>query len=180
MRLKQKLPVSYLLFTTSGRINRGTYWKAAIFYWSTFYILFNLLLFVTGWGGTWLLYPVLFWVIAATSIKRLHDQNLSGYWLLAVLVPVFGPVFLLFCLGFRKGNHLANFYGTVPGAAADYLKNDEGLPSSANGYIINDVTKLNPVLVNKIVKPASVEELCHVVKNTSGAVSVGGGRFSMG
>src|SRR3569623_95844 len=123
MRLKQKLPVSYLLFTFNGRISKGTYWTAAIFYWCTFYILYNLLLFAIGNGATFILYPLLFWIIFATSAKRLHDQNKSAYWLLAILVPVFGPLFLIWCLGFKKGNPLSNYYGSVPGSAADYLKN---------------------------------------------------------
>lgn len=183
MRLKQKLPVTYLLFTFKGRISRGAYWLASLFYWSTFYVLYNLLLFGIGQGATFVLYPILFWIITATSIKRLHDQNYSGYWLLAVLIPVLGPLWLLWRLGFKKGNYTANPYGSVPGAAPDYLKNDEGqeIPHlKTDERIIDDVTRLNPVLVSKVVRPASVEEVCEIVKNAAGAISVGGGRFSMG
>jgi len=183
MRLRQKLPVSYLLFTFNGRISRGIYWTSAIFYWCTFYILYNLLLFTIGSGATFVLYPLLFWTIFATSAKRLHDQNKSAYWLFTVLVPVFGPLFLFWCLGFKKGNPSPNYYGSVPGSAADYLKNDDGkeIPHlKTEERIIDDVTKLNPVLVSKILRPQSVEELCEFVKNTNGPISVGGGRFSMG
>jgi uncharacterized membrane protein YhaH (DUF805 family) len=45
MRLKQKLPVSYLLFTINGRLSQGAFWLASLFYWCTFYVLYNLLLF---------------------------------------------------------------------------------------------------------------------------------------
>ncbi|WDF76839.1 FAD-binding protein [Mucilaginibacter sp. KACC 22773] len=183
MRLKQKLPVSYLLFTFNGRISRGTYWLAAIFYWCTFYVLYNLFMLTTGPSSTFILYPLLFWIIVATSIKRLHDQNWSGYWLFALLVPVLGPVWLFFRLGFKKGNYNNNFYGTVPGSAPDYLKNDQGQPIphlKTDERIIDDVTKLNPVLVSGIRRPTSVQEICDVVKNTMSAISIGGGRFSMG
>lgn len=183
MRLKQKLPVSYLLFTFNGRISRGTYWTAAIFYWCTFYVLYNLLLFTIGSGSTFALYPLLFWIIIATSGKRLHDQNKSSYWLLLALIPVLGPLVLIYYLGFKKGSHQNNFYGSVPGSAADYLKNDEGkqIPHlKTEERIIDDVTRLNPVLVSKVFRPQSVEEICEIVKNTTSAISVGGGRFSMG
>jgi FAD/FMN-containing dehydrogenase/uncharacterized membrane protein YhaH (DUF805 family) len=183
MRLQQKLPVTYLLFTFNGRLSKGVYWLAALFYWCTFYVLYNLLAFTIGSGSTWVLYPLLFWIVAATSIKRLHDQNRSGYWLLTILIPVIGPLWLIWCLGFKKGNYIGNRYGSVPGAAADYLKNDAGIEIphlKTDERIIDDVTRLNPVLVSRIIRPASVEELCTIVKDTSGSVSVGGGRFSMG
>ena len=183
MRLKQKLPVTYLLFTFKGRLSKGAFWLASLFYWCTFYMLYNLLLFAIGEGATFILYPLLFWIIAATSIKRLHDQNYSGYWIFTVLIPVLGPLWLIWRLGFKKGNYAANQYGSVPGSAPDYLKNDEGkeIPHlKTDERIIDDVTRLNPVLVAKIVRPGSVEEICEVVKHSTGPVSVGGGRFSMG
>jgi FAD/FMN-containing dehydrogenase len=30
------------------------------------------------------------------------------------------------------------------------------------------------------MRPASIKEVCEIVKNTTGTISVGGGRFSMG
>jgi FAD/FMN-containing dehydrogenase/uncharacterized membrane protein YhaH (DUF805 family) len=183
MRLKQKLPVSYMLFTLNGRLARGAYWLASLFYWCTFYVLYNILWYAIGPGATFFLYPLLFWIIFATSAKRLHDHNKSAYWLLVVLVPVFGPLLLLYFLGFKKGSYTANRYGTVPGAAPDYLKNDEGraIPHlKTEERIIDDVTKLNPVLVSKIMRPQTVDELCEIVKTSKGPISTGGGRFSMG
>lgn len=183
MRLKQKLPVTYLLFTFNGRLSKGAFWLASLFYWCTFYVLYNLLLFAIGGQATFILYPLLFWIITATSIKRLHDQGYSGYWLFAILIPVFGPLWLIWRLGFKKGNYITNRYGSVPGSAPDYLKNDEGkeIPHlKTDERIIDDVTRLNPVLVAKIERPTSAEEVGDILKNAQGPVSVGGGRFSMG
>jgi len=183
MRIRQKLPVSYLLFTFNGRISRGTYWLAAIFYWCTFYILYNLLLITTGESSTFILYPLLFWIGTATSTKRLHDLGMSGYWLLAIALPVLGPILLVYLLGFKKGKSSANYFGTAPGVAADYLINDQGktIPHLKTGeMIIDDVTRLNPVLVSKVIRPQSVEGIQELVKNHQGSISVGGGRFSMG
>ncbi|WP_202406075.1 FAD-binding protein [Hufsiella ginkgonis] len=183
MRFKQKLPVSHILFTFADRISRSAYWTASLFYWCTFYVLYNLLL-LSQWSAiTLILYPLLLWAILGTSVKRLHDLNRSGYWLFAVIIPVAGPLWLLYCLGFKKGNKHINRFGRVPGTAADYLSNDNGvvLPDSKTGErIINDVTKLNPIVVSGTARPETVEELCDIVKKTDGPISVGGGRFSMG
>jgi len=47
-------------------------------------------------------------------------------------------------------------------------------------HIVNDVTQLNPVRVMAIVAPETVEEVQEALRRTTGTVSVGGGRFSMG
>jgi FAD/FMN-containing dehydrogenase len=45
---------------------------------------------------------------------------------------------------------------------------------------INDVTRLNPVSVAREVRPARVEDIQKAVQTWPGALSIGGGRFSMG
>lgn len=45
---------------------------------------------------------------------------------------------------------------------------------------INDVTKINPIQVNKEIRPQSIEEIIETIKSTEGPISIGGGRFSMG
>ncbi len=47
-------------------------------------------------------------------------------------------------------------------------------------HIVNDITQLNPVRVMAIVAPTSVEDVQEALRRTTGPVSVGGGRFSMG
>lgn len=46
--------------------------------------------------------------------------------------------------------------------------------------IVNDVTGLNPIPVWAVVRPTSIEEVQDTLRRTTGAVSVGGGHFSMG
>ncbi|MFT3687433.1 MAG: FAD-binding protein [Phycisphaerales bacterium] len=181
MALKDKLPVSYLLFTYHGRIGRGTYWLASLFIWTSFYILFNLLGLIS-YSATWVIYPLLFWAIIATATKRLHDTNKSGFWLWLVLIPVLGPILLIYFLGFRKGKKAPNRFGDFPSAAPDYFKNNDGIAIEhlkSNERIINDVTQLNPVLVSSIAVPTSIETLQDIIKKSE-KVSIGGGRFSMG
>jgi FAD/FMN-containing dehydrogenase/uncharacterized membrane protein YhaH (DUF805 family) len=174
MTLKEKLPVSYLLFTTRGRINRLTYWTASVFTWTTFYVLFNALEFAFSYTATWIIYPLLFAALFCTATKRLHDSNKTGYWLLLILIPVLGPLVLIYLLGFKKGSKINNRFGTVPGSAPDYFKNNNGT------LVINDVTQINPITVSHIEIPRTIEELQQLIKNTRGPVSIGGGRFSMG
>jgi FAD/FMN-containing dehydrogenase/uncharacterized membrane protein YhaH (DUF805 family) len=171
MAFKDKLPVSYLLFTTRGRISRLTWWIASLFIWSSFYVLYNLFDLVSA---SITIYPILFWALISTTVKRLHDTNKSASWLGLLLIPVAGPLWLFWLLGFRKGNIVANRFGTVPGAAADYYKNNAGAD------LINDITQLNPIPVLKVVVPTTTEELQSLVKTTDKALSIGGGRFSMG
>ncbi len=45
---------------------------------------------------------------------------------------------------------------------------------------VNDVTQLNPIMVGKIVQPHSITDIVEAIRSTSGPISIGGGRFSMG
>ena len=183
MTIKDKLPVSYLLFTIRGRISRLTYWTACVFIWTTFYVLFNALEYGISYTATWIIYPLLFWALMATATKRLHDINLSGRWLLLLIVPVLGPLVLIFLLGFKKGNTDKNRFGNDPKAAPDYFKNNvaQKIPGiNSTQRIVDDVTQINPVTVLKVETPSTINELQTIIKNADNPVCIGGGRFSMG
>jgi uncharacterized membrane protein YhaH (DUF805 family) len=49
----------------------------------------------------------------AVSVRRLHDRDQSGWWLLLFLVPLIGPIVLLvwFCM---RGSVGANRFGPDP------------------------------------------------------------------
>ncbi len=64
---------------------------------------------------------------------------------------------------------------------------DSDVPLSANNHgiednirVVNDATRLNPVLVNQVYVPSSVEQVQDILRRTKDPVSIGGGRFSMG
>jgi uncharacterized membrane protein YhaH (DUF805 family) len=88
-----------LLFSFSGRINRGKYWLAVLIYlavWTTFIAsslvwlgglnIENLLSFAGAALLIWLVGLVLLvletWSGLAVGVKRLHDRNKSGWWIL--------------------------------------------------------------------------------------------------
>lgn len=46
--------------------------------------------------------------------------------------------------------------------------------------VVNDITQLNPVTVKAIVAPQTLDELINIIKNSTGPISIGGGRYSQG
>ena len=67
----------------------------------------------SGWIATLLFFLSLAIYIYATiciSIRRLHDLNRSGWFVLLVLIPVIGMLFMLY-LYFAKGDKTTNQYG---------------------------------------------------------------------
>jgi uncharacterized membrane protein YhaH (DUF805 family) len=85
--------LGWLFISTRGRIPRSTYWAAKLG------LLFTLLVFlaiaaaVEGTNG-WLLLAFILYLFAIISvaIKRLHDQDMSGGWVLACFVPYPGGI----------------------------------------------------------------------------------------
>jgi uncharacterized membrane protein YhaH (DUF805 family) len=102
------MDLTTLLFSFNGRINRGKYWLAILIY-SIAWIVFiavavswlggvnpdNLLSLAGGALGIWavalLLVAAGTWSGLATGIKRLHDRDKSGWW---ILLFWFGPSLL--------------------------------------------------------------------------------------
>jgi uncharacterized membrane protein YhaH (DUF805 family) len=54
------------------------------------------------------------WISLATGIKRFHDRNKTGWWVLIVLVPIIGHLWYLIECGFLKGTTGPNSYGPDP------------------------------------------------------------------
>jgi uncharacterized membrane protein YhaH (DUF805 family) len=52
-----------------------------------------------------------FFVGLAATVKRLHDTNRSGVYVLMALIPIIGLLYLLVCCGFLKGTDGENDYG---------------------------------------------------------------------
>jgi uncharacterized membrane protein YhaH (DUF805 family) len=98
----------------SGRARRTEYWM---------FLLFNVLISIglgiveaiLGTGGVvGILYSLAVLVPGlAVSIRRLHDTNRSGWWLLVALVPIVG-VIVLIVFAAQEGTEGANAYGTDP------------------------------------------------------------------
>ena len=48
------------------------------------------------------------------SIKRWHDRNKSGWWVLFALVPIVGSIWVLVETGFPRGTTGSNNFGADP------------------------------------------------------------------
>jgi uncharacterized membrane protein YhaH (DUF805 family) len=131
-----------LLFTFQGRINRAKYWLAVVVYISLM-IVVTATAFLLGFGMLFfvilgIIYLVMLISSIAVGIKRLHDRDKSGWWLLLFyLLPavlngigatldmqtIFSlagaaiSIWMIVELGFLRGTSGSNQYGPDPLAA---------------------------------------------------------------
>ena len=116
------------LFGFDGRLSRRPYWLALLAVLlvdsTTFGIIggFELLdgdtLAVERKGSSrlWALsvVPASLWIGLVLSVKRWHDRNKSGRWVLINLVPVVGWLWHLIECGFLRGTIGPNRFGQDP------------------------------------------------------------------
>jgi uncharacterized membrane protein YhaH (DUF805 family) len=69
---------------------------------------------------------LILWSKLAVLIKRWHDRNKSGWWVLINLVPLIGAIWTFIECGFLKGTSGSNRYGAspIPTAAGQDIGND--------------------------------------------------------
>ena len=103
-----------LYFTSRGRLRRSSFWLAAFALGASFVAGYAVLGLTLGRGGTLLLYPPFFCAAFSLAAKRLHDRNRSAAWLLLVIVPILGPLWLAFQMGLRRGTRGDNAFGPDP------------------------------------------------------------------
>jgi uncharacterized membrane protein YhaH (DUF805 family) len=126
------MSLSKVLFSFSGRIPRSTWWYFNLAVWVVSFVLVLILavLFalvynsssssdptgiilavdcLVGLFALLLIYPTL-----AVSVKRCHDLNHSGWFVLISLIPFVGSIWLLIELGFLAGTVGPNQYGEDP------------------------------------------------------------------
>jgi uncharacterized membrane protein YhaH (DUF805 family) len=113
-----KLVVTERYAKFDGRANRAEFW-----WFTLFNFIVNTILNVLGQASD------LFWVIGVlyslallvpsigVGIRRLHDINRSGWWLLIGLVPCVGFIVLIVFFA-TEGTRGPNQYGPQPGALA--------------------------------------------------------------
>ncbi len=118
-------------------------------------------------------------------MKRLYK---AIRFVLGKLLALFRILFQFFvrCLRAvnRKKRYAIPFYSFVAYVVLVVLlikfPGDSGYDKIIPNKRINDVTQINPIQVNKEIKPQSIEEIVEAIKTTIGPISIGGGRFSMG
>lgn len=103
-----------LLLSFRGRISRSTFWVATLLLSFAFICLLIAIETIFGRRGSLVLYPPFFWALVAVAAKRLRDRGKSPAWLVLVLIPLIGPLWLLVELGLLRGTHGENQYGEDP------------------------------------------------------------------
>jgi uncharacterized membrane protein YhaH (DUF805 family) len=122
--------MSNMLFGFQGRLNRAKWWLVLVGILVVEAIVFSIM------GGSIamsadpqealanmgtlasvliLVFGILLtWVSLAVGIKRFHDRNKSGWWILIAFVPIIGGLWYLIECGFLRGTSGPNTYGPDP------------------------------------------------------------------
>jgi uncharacterized membrane protein YhaH (DUF805 family) len=110
---------SQFYFSGQGRANRKQWWLYLVLPAIVGSIVFSLLDASMGtvdpgsgfglFSGIWSLLVLIPAIIV--YIKRFHDRDKSGWWVLIGLIPIIGAIWLLIELGFLPGTPGPNQYG---------------------------------------------------------------------
>jgi uncharacterized membrane protein YhaH (DUF805 family) len=117
------------IFSFNGRMARSAWWLTRLGSYGAYLAALAVTAFVAEffppdldeWANILVValgFVVLVWVEIATSIRRLHDIGLSGWFCLFALIPFLGLVFWLVVLGLTPGAPGLNRYGLPPNARA--------------------------------------------------------------
>ena len=106
-----------LLFGFEGRIGRRTWWLWGVAAMLGFAIYATVLLRVAGVSASTTDTAVnllMLWPGLALSVKRWHDRDKSGWWVLVALIPVVGWLWVLVENGLLRGTAGPNRFGPAP------------------------------------------------------------------
>ena len=112
--LNYKNSFSYIWFSFSGKITVKQFWlKGTLIPWFLFISITmlvlkslqnisdeNAIIIQIAQVSSWI---VMMWISLATTIKRLRDRNMSGWWYLLNFIPYIGP-FIVLIICSIKGN----------------------------------------------------------------------------
>jgi uncharacterized membrane protein YhaH (DUF805 family) len=101
-----------------GRISRKEYWLLYTLPLMAASAMGSVLdIAVFGHGNMWISFVVAlisFYISLVASVKRAHDRGRSGWFVLIVLIPVVGAIWMLIEFGFLRGSVGTNRFGTDP------------------------------------------------------------------
>ena len=110
----EKLELKDLWLSLQGRIPRKAFWIYSFLLLVPCIAIVGLLYWISdtlGMIAMVLFYALAFWAGLALQVKRFHDRDKSGWWVLIGFVPVIGGLWLLIELGFLRGTEGANRFG---------------------------------------------------------------------
>ena len=106
------LDFAYLFTSPEGRIERQRWWIGVA-------ILFGAWLILNALFGVDGLIPFILSILLTIAgimlhIKRFHDRDRSGWWVLILFVPILGLIWAIVDLGILEGTPGANRFGPDP------------------------------------------------------------------
>ena len=101
-----------LFLSRDGRINRQPFWIGLIIL-NVIGLIIQGIVLGTGVAEIFYLQLLLIWPNIAIGVKRCHDRNRSGWFLLLSIIPVLN-IWVLIELGFLAGTEGDNNYGGNP------------------------------------------------------------------
>ena len=121
-----------LFFSFNGRINRAKFWLGNV----ALIVVYIILMVISGaamgtvtvspsgeiqGGGlgivgiiVLIVYIAMIWPSLAIGVKRWHDRDKSGWWVLIAFVPIIGGIWYLVECGFLEGTKGPNKFGPDP------------------------------------------------------------------
>jgi uncharacterized membrane protein YhaH (DUF805 family) len=110
------------LFSFRGRISRYQYWVQFFLPYLLLLVALTVVDLATGLydsqTGTGLLSSIFslvaLWPSLAIAVKRCHDRDRSGWFLLISLIPIIGVIWLFVELGCLRGSIGSNRFGPDP------------------------------------------------------------------
>jgi uncharacterized membrane protein YhaH (DUF805 family) len=116
-----------MFLSFNGRLRRMHFWVGFIILWVVEVIIMAVLIgpaiAAAASSGTgpgplalvgYLLLLVLVWPALALQVKRWHDRDKSGWWVLISFVPFIGALWILIECGFMDGTPGPNKFGPSP------------------------------------------------------------------
>ena len=116
--LQEAMPPLRLYFSLRGRIGRRQFWWHGVLGLLLLGLMGMALMEIAGMSperAEQVANLLILWPVIAISVKRWHDRDRSGWWVLLVLVPtVIGQLWALIDNGFVPGTKGPNRFGDVP------------------------------------------------------------------
>jgi uncharacterized membrane protein YhaH (DUF805 family) len=113
----ERMPPLRVFFSLRGRVSRRQFWLYGVLALIGFAVLGHALLGiarVSSRNADLIVNLLLVWPALAVSVKRWHDRDKSGWWVLLNLLPVIGWLWALIDNGFLRGTSGPNRFGEDP------------------------------------------------------------------
>ena len=110
------MTLQQVYFSFDGRIGRRTFWLKGVLLLGVIEIA--LIIVAANFGvvatGGWLVLIMVLaaiWPNLAVQVKRWHDRDKSGWWVLTGLIPIIGGIWTFIEVGLLKGTEGPNRFG---------------------------------------------------------------------